>query len=229
VVRQVALFGTTGTVIYSNLATESVEAAIDNEIEYFRSIGQDFEWKVFGHDQPPDLVQRLAARGFEVDETEAVMVLDLATAPAFSPALVVTRIQDPDQVRDVAYVKQRVYPDYPDEKLASLAAELADAPEALSIYVAYVDASPAACGWIRLPPKSQFASLWGGSTLPEHRNQGLYTALLGVRVEEARQRGFPYVTIDAGRMSRPIVEKHGFRLLTTATACNWTRSLEASS
>jgi GNAT superfamily N-acetyltransferase len=87
--------------------------------------------------------------------------------------------------------------------------------------VAYVQNVAAACAWIRFPPGSPFASLWGGATLPELRNRGLYTALLAARVQEARARGWRYLTIDAGHMSRPIVEKRGFRLLTYATACNW--------
>lgn len=95
------------------------------------------------------------------------------------------------------------------------------APDHLSVYVAYVNAIPAACGWIRFPQASAFASLWGGSTLPELRKRGLYTALLAARVQEAIRRGAPYLTVDAGHMSRPILEKRGFRLLTYATACTW--------
>ena len=38
---------------------------------------------------------------------------------------------------------------------------------------------------------------------------------------EINEGSFGTVTIDAGHMSRPIVEKRGFRLLTYATACNW--------
>ena len=65
------------------------------------------------------------------------------------------------------------------------------------------------------------ALLAGAVGLPELRNRGLYTALLAARVQEARARGWRYLTIDAGHMSRPIVEKRGFRLLTYATACTW--------
>ncbi len=59
------------------------------------------------------------------------------------------------------------------------------------------------------------------STLPAYRRRGLYTALLAARVREARARGVPYLTIDAGSMSRPIVTRHGFELLTTAVSCEW--------
>ena len=77
---------------------------------------------------------------------------------------------------------------------AGLAYELEHAPDHLSVYVAYADNVPVACGWIRFPEASPFASLWGGSTVPELRNRGLYTALLAVRVQEARARGWRYLT-----------------------------------
>jgi predicted acetyltransferase len=72
-------------------------------------------------------------------------------------------------------------------------------------------------------PHSQFADLWGGSTLPNCRGRGLYTAVLAARVQEAVQRGYRFLTIDASPMSRPIVARHGFRLLTYAHACEWKR------
>jgi len=74
---------------------------------------------------------------------------------------------------------------------------------------------------IRFHPRSSFASLWGGSTVPERRRRGLYTALLAVRAQEARRRGYRFLTIDASPMSRPICEKHGFQFLTCAHECVW--------
>jgi GNAT superfamily N-acetyltransferase len=95
------------------------------------------------------------------------------------------------------------------------------APETLSVYLASVGETPAACGWIRFRPGGAFAGLWGGATIPELRHRGIYTALVGARLDEARRRGVRYVTVDAGQMSRPILEKLGFQLLTHATACTW--------
>jgi GNAT superfamily N-acetyltransferase len=219
-VRHVDLVGNSGTVIFSRLSPETVDTAITEQCAYFRSLGQEFEWKAFAHDQPPDLIQRLAAHGFDLDETEAVMVLDLNDPPAalLGPTAAASRLNRPDELRDVSAIKQRTSDD---DMVARLAFEMEHAPDYLSVYVAYVENVAAACAWIRFPPGSPFASLWGGATLPELRNRGLYTALLAARVQEARARGWRYLTIDAGHMSRPIVEKRGFRLLTYATACNW--------
>jgi GNAT superfamily N-acetyltransferase len=219
-VRQVDLVGSTGAVIYSRLSKDNVDEAITAQTADFAAIGQDFEWKVYGHDQPADLV---AARGFETDETEAVLVLDVESAAASAPSHTVKRITQPNELEEAALVKSQVYRGDADKLFKRLALELSEDPDCLSVYLAYHERTPAACGWIRFPRNSAFASLWGGSTLPELRGRGLYTSLLDARREEARQRGFRYLTVDAGHMSRPILEKHGFGLLTYATACNWSR------
>ncbi|MCA1646854.1 MAG: N-acetyltransferase [Chloroflexi bacterium] len=219
-VRQVDLIGRSGSVIYSRLSAENAEAAIAKQIAYFQSCGREFEWKAYAHDQPPDLVQRLCAHGFDPDEQEAILVLDLQHPPAelLAPTPIVRRLHRLDQLPEVSAIRQKVRGDQVVERLAY---EMEHAPEYLSVYVAYADAAPAACGWTRFPRGSAFASLWGGSTLPELRSRGLYSALLAARVQEARQRGWRFVTVDAGQMSRPILEKRGFRLLTYATACKW--------
>lgn len=220
VVRHVDLVGHSGTVIFSRLSADNVDAAIAEECRYFQSLGQDLEWKAYAHDQPADLVQRLVAHGFDLDETEAIMVLDVHDPPPelLAPAPKVKRLHQVDELRDVAAIKHQLGDDRTVERLAY---ELEHAPDYLSVYVAYAEGVAAACGWIRFPEHSPFASVWGGATLPELRSRGFYTALLAARVQEARTRGWRYVTIDAGHMSRPIVEKRGFRLLTYATACNW--------
>jgi hypothetical protein len=80
---------------------------------------------------------------------------------------------------------------------------------------------PASAAWIYFHAGSSFASLWGGATLPQFRNQGRYSLLLAARAQEARARGFSLLTVDASPMSRPILEKHGFQYLATSTPCVW--------
>jgi len=213
-----------GFVLYSCLKAGEVDAAIREQIAYFDGIGQAFEWKVFDHDTPPDLVDRLRAHGFEIEDPEAVMVLDLDEA---SPALTqpvsqkVRRLDDPTQLTLVLEIQERVW----GEEMGWLAERLADEMrrdgDNVCIYIAYADGVPACSGWVRFHPPTQFASLNGGSTLLEYRGRGLYSALLAVRVQEALRRGARFLTIDASPMSRPIVAKHGFRLLSYAHACNW--------
>jgi hypothetical protein len=89
------------------------------------------------------------------------------------------------------------------------------------VFAAYVENQPVSCGWIYLHPGSQFAGLFGGSTLEEQRGQGLYQALLAKRAEDARRRGNQFLTTGAGPMSRSILERRGFQLLTWGYAYKW--------
>ena len=56
-------------------------------------------------------------------------------------------------------------------------------------------------------------NLFGGSVLPEARGRGVYRALVRARWEAAAARGTPALTVQAGRMSRPICERLGFVFL----------------
>lgn len=176
VVRHVDLSGRgEGAVIYTQLDETNVEGVIPEQVAYFESLGQDFEWKLYDYDQPPGLRARLEVHGFIVEEAEAIMVLDLeeASETLWQPVLHdVRRIRSLDQLADVLAVEQQVW----GEDISGLGQYLAEAlskfPDQMSIYVAYVDGQPASAAWIYFPNHSQFASLWGGSTISRFRKRG---------------------------------------------------------
>lgn len=230
VIRTISETGGQHFILYSQLAGADLEAVIGEEQAYFGQLGE-VEWKVYEHDFPPDLRQRLAARGFEVEEPEAVMVLDLAQAADRPPApdleatdrpgkVTLRRLEDPARLHDVQQIEEIVWQDDMSWVHDHLGPDMAR-PGYVSVYVAYVDELPACAAWIYFHANGQFADLWGGSTVPEQRGRGLYTATLAARLKEASDRGYRFVTIDASPMSRPIVAKHGFQLLTRAWACKW--------
>jgi GNAT superfamily N-acetyltransferase len=212
-------------VLYSDLDEATVDAIIEEQIVYFSALGTPFEWKVYAHDRPADLARRLAARGFETGEPDAIMVLDVAAAPAellAEPAADVRRLTDPARLADVVSVLEPVWGTDFDWVYERMGGHMA-IPNYLSVFVAYVEDKPACAGWTYYSP-GHFAGLWGGSTLEAYRGRGLYTAVLAARVREARARGVRYLTIDAGSMSRPIVARCGFEVITYATACEWKNS-----
>jgi GNAT superfamily N-acetyltransferase len=55
------------------------------------------------------------------------------------------------------------------------------------------------------------ALLIGGATLPDARGLGAYRALVRARWDEAERRGTPALVVQAGVMSKPILERLGFR------------------
>jgi len=224
VIRLISLTGEDGYVIYSRLDEENAEAAISAQIARFQGIPQDFEWKLFDYDTPKDLIDRLRRRGFEIGDPEALVVLDLAAAPEALDRPVppsVVRITDPGDVDAIVAIENAVWGDDHHDLGEFLKRDLREHPEMLSVYVSYQGQQPASAAWIYFHAGSSFASLYGGATLPQSRNQGHYSRLLAARAREARARGFSLLSVDASPMSRPILEKHGFQYLATTTPCKW--------
>jgi GNAT superfamily N-acetyltransferase len=56
-------------------------------------------------------------------------------------------------------------------------------------------------------------NLFGGGVLPDARGRGVYRALVTARWEAAVKRGTPALTVQAGRMSRPVLERLGFEFI----------------
>jgi hypothetical protein len=115
IVRLIDLNAHRSCIVYSCLTEERISGGIQREVDRFEKLGHDFEWKVYSHDTPADLKDRLAARGFVAEETEAIMVLDL-TERAGPPESLrasdphnVRRITDPGVLGDVTSVNAQVW------------------------------------------------------------------------------------------------------------------------
>jgi GNAT superfamily N-acetyltransferase len=224
VVRHVSTSQVNGFISYSRLDADSLDGVVRGQIDYFDALGLEFEWKVYEHDFPSDLKDRLLRHGFVADDVEAIMVLELDQAPwplLESPQRKVQQIVDPDLIPQILEVQEEVWQEDKGRLADYLSGSLRQHGSLISVYAAYVEDRPVCSAWLYYDGHSPFASLWGGSTLEEYRGQGYYTALLAARVQEAIRRGARYVTVDASPMSRPILERRGFQLMTRAYACRW--------
>lgn len=210
-------------VLYSNLDLVQADSEIQSQIDYFTRKNLPFSWKVYDYDRPHDLLKRLIAHGFTPDPPDDVMVLDMVDTPStlLAPPGGDVRQIEARHLNDVVQVLEIVWGGKFDWVFQRLGGHLA-VPDYLSIFVAYIDGQPGCTGWIYYHPGSEFASLWGGSTVPGMRNKGLYTAILAARMQEARSRGIRYLVTDASPMSRPTLVKYGFFQLTTVSQCEYT-------
>jgi hypothetical protein len=211
-------------ILYSDLDAEQAGPAIDEQVAYFRALRQDFYWKVYENDRPADLIALLQARGFELFEEETILVLELDDAPAslLGPTQVdLRRITRQEDLGHVVSVLEKVSGGSFDWIYKRLGPQL-EVPNYVEVYAAFVDDQPVSAGWVYFTRGGDFASLWGGATIEAYRQRGLYTALLARRIQTARQQGKQFITINAGPMSKPIVEKYGFRRLTSAHELDWT-------
>jgi len=204
---------------YAWLMNTDIDQVIREQVDYFLPLGQPFEWNLCGHDLPGDLTSRLERHGFSPDDDPgSVMVLELDHTPDTlrSPVQVdVRRLVRRTELADVVQIVEGVWGgSY--EWIHKRMGDHMEIPGYLSVYVAYCEGSPASTAWIYYPKDSTFASLFGGSTLTKFQGRGLYKAILAARVQEAIQRGRQCLIVDSNSNSRPIVERHGFRLLTTS-------------
>jgi len=90
--------------------------------------------------------------------------------------------------------------DLPDRLLA--AGFLPDDRETVVVGLAEPLTVDPATGWVRYAKGTEFASLWGGSTLPSWRRRGIYRALVAARARLAVASGSgsrEAVTLGAGR------------------------------
>ena len=200
-----------------------LDRVINKEVGYLAPMRQPFTWKVYEHDCLPVMGNALLANGFAGDnDPAAVMVLDVnqVPAPRFEAAKAeVRRITDRDGLKDIVRVLDGVYGGHNEWVYERMGMHL-QIPGYLSMYAAYVDGNPASIAWTYFPGRN-FATLFGGTTLAEFRNRGLYTSLLHLRIKEIRERGYPFAVVEAGPMSKPIVAKHGFQHLTTVYDYEW--------
>ena len=127
----------------------------------------------------------------------------------------VRRISQPSQVDDVIAIHKQVWQASFESWRTRLVRRLVEAPESLSLYVAYVDGVAVSTAQVSYYAGGTFASLVRAATLPAYRCRGLFTALVGTLVQQARLRGVRFLDSDAGPMSRPILEKLGFEWLST--------------
>jgi GNAT superfamily N-acetyltransferase len=200
-------------------------ASVAREVARFGERQRSFEWKVYGHDRPANLVAALQHFGFKPDEPETLMLGDLDALPAGAPWAAATRyevrpVRDAAGLHDYVMVTAQGF----EQDAAPLADEFAPrlfrAGSTVTAYVVYSDGVPVAGARLECPPARSFAGLWGGVVTPAYRGRGIYTALVAQRCAQARQLGYRYATVDARETSRPILERLGFVALTSIVGWN---------
>ncbi|MEV8045322.1 GNAT family N-acetyltransferase [Streptomyces griseoluteus] len=220
VVRQVAGERGWNGVVWSGLDATGADRAIAEQIAYFRDLGRDFEWKLYGHDGPADLGERLIAAGFSADEPETLMIgeiADLTLEERLPDGVRLVRAADAAGVDLVVAVHERVFGTDGTALRDHLLARLTAGPGTVHAVVALAGDEPVASARLELVPGGDFAGLWGGGTVAEWRGRGLYRALVAHRTRVAAAHGCRHVQVDASAMSRPVLERLGLHALTTTT------------
>jgi GNAT superfamily N-acetyltransferase len=220
VVRQVSSARGWNGVVWSDLDEASADAAIAEQIAHYSGLGHEFEWKVYGHDLPVDLGQRLRAAGFTPEPEETLMIAeaaDLTLDPEPPEGVSFLPVTDRAGVDLAADVHEKAFGTDGTRMRHQLLARLTEDPDTVVAVVALAGDTPVSAARMELVPGTRFAGLWGGGTVEGWRGRGIYRALVAHRARAAVERGYRYLQVDASDQSRPILERLGFHALSTTT------------
>jgi GNAT superfamily N-acetyltransferase len=200
-----------------------LDELIARQVRIFSERGESFEWKLHGHDRPADLPVRLRTAGFAPEDMETVLIAPVSAIGiegSMPEGVVAREVSEPLDLARIAQLESAVWGEDAGW-IDSLAGEQAADPDGLKIFIAEAGDLVVCAGWVRFPSGTDFATLWGGGTLPAWRGRGIYRALVAQRARLAAERGCSYLQVDASDESRPILERLGFVAVTTTTPYIW--------
>ncbi|NYE36643.1 GNAT superfamily N-acetyltransferase [Nocardioides cavernae] len=232
-----AVFDHGGFVSYRDLggvAGRDLDELVERTIAHYRDATgvTSFEWKSRGHDLPADLGEHLAAHGLVAEPVETVMVGEASLLAADVPLedtpagpVVVRRLEPgPTAAADLERMLEAQESVFGTGRGPSVESSLRDLESNASEFWVAEVGDRVVCGGRLTPVEgTEFAGIWGGSTLPDFRGRGIYRAVLAARARSAIDRGIRYIHSDCTDMSRPILERSGLRAVTTTTPYVWSR------
>jgi ribosomal protein S18 acetylase RimI-like enzyme len=214
-------------VVWSDLDEATADAAIAEQLRWLASpegAGREFEWKLYSHDRPADLGERLLAAGFVPDPPETLMVAEvdalLADTALTGPppeGVRVEAVTGADGVHLLADTHEQAFGTSAGRLREQLLDSAATPDSPLTMVVAFAGDLPVCAARMEFHPGTDFASLWGGGTVEAWRGRGIYRSLIAHRARIAAAHGYRYLQVDASDQSRPILERLGFAALSVTT------------
>ena len=190
------------------LKPEEIDEVRDEIHAHLRARGRTAcTWEVGSSATPADLAARLLALGLVDDDEPLAIGMALTEPPAgTAPEGIEVRraASDTDELvaAEIAAITFGVGPPVP---------RPFDPGSDVVTYLAYLDGEPV--GRATGSFGEHGVSLFGGGVLEHARGRGVYRALVLARFEDAVARGTPAAFTQAGRQSRPILARLGFREL----------------
>lgn len=203
------------------LLEADVEAALAQVRDLARVRGRTLvTWWIGDSTKPGDLEQRLLALGLEPAEMPVHEPLygALALVRALEPSngdVMARRVESFDEFVAAGDIAHEAFQQTEEQRegfrsAAPLLYEL-EQQDISATYLAFVDGEPVASATAVFADAG--VMLVGGATLPEARGRGCYKALVQARWDDGVRRGTPALVVQAGEMSRPILERLGFQLV----------------
>lgn len=205
------------------LSVEELDALIGRVRERSAARGQAVEWKTYGHDRQ-DLTERLRLAGFVPEEEETLIIglaADLTSAGETPDGIAIRVTTDVADLYRIAAMESEVWGADRSWLADDLRDRIESAQETIVVLVAEAAGEVVSAGWLVILPGTEFAGLWGGSTLAQWRRKGIYRALVAHRARIAVDQGVKYLMVDASKDSSPILRRLGLHAVGTTTPWVW--------
>jgi hypothetical protein len=210
---------TFGTVAVTAIEPDALEDAVGDVRAVLTEHGMHrAAWMIVDAASPADLVARLEALGMTPSDEPPfeprMSAMVLTAAPERAPAGVKARLaQSLDEYRTANRIAADAF-DFSDDDRAAFEAnqaalwDLEQRDGKYRTYVALLGGEVIAFAAAVFGANALYLS--GGGTRADRRGRGAYRALVRARWETAVERGTPALTVGAGAMSGPILERLGF-------------------
>jgi GNAT superfamily N-acetyltransferase len=200
-----------GMGLYGAVTDEDIERVE----EFFRSRGVP-STIVVSPLADPSLMSLLAPRGYRIQEFNSVLIRRIRPdEPLFPPAGIEIEPVSAETIKPWAETIAKGFSEF-----GEISGDVFDGfvrlPRALA-FVARIGDRIVGGGGGRVIPEARIAALFGTATLPEFRRQGVQTALIARRLQQASCEGGEYAVVSTlpGSGSQRNMERRGFRLAYT--------------
>jgi GNAT superfamily N-acetyltransferase len=202
---------------------QDVSAAVDYARAWFADRGREgYTWLVSNASRPRDLADRLLGMGAVPDPNDPVYTgMVLERAPVAVDGVEVRKVTTFEDHAGASELTWQSF-DFTEEQKVELRTALRErwessrAHEVGDRFVALLDGEIVGSGGTAYLQNCVY--LLGGNVAEGSRGRGVYRALVRARWDEAVARGTPALVVQAGNMSRPILERLGFEPVCTIDA-----------
>jgi len=201
-------------VLEANFNPVGLEKRVDEICAWYKERGIPFCWWLGPQSSPESIEDILSAKKFQYFGEVVGMVMDSAD------------LTDAQELSSNIHVEQVNNPDLLDQWIKPLKAAFAFSDDGSEIYknifktcmssgddfahfVAFIDETPVSSMTVNFG--KEVAALYNSATIESARGKGICTQLSTRAVQEAVNRGYKQITLQASPMSESIYERVGFK------------------